>query len=83
MCFRKTIVALEGEVLEIGCGGLQPSERTLYSLLFYNPAESSKAESGGPNGSVEQFWHGEPDELSWLRTIRRDCDERNCFVTPT
>ena len=53
-----------GILLRDDCKGLQPSVRTLDSLLLHNPAESSKAESGGPNGFVEQFWHAEPDELS-------------------
>jgi len=57
------MVAGYREIAEIkeflGCGGLQPSERTLNSLLFCNHPESHQTQQDGPNMSRRQFWQSQ------------------------
>jgi len=42
----------ESGSVQDGCGGLQPSVRTLHSLLFHNPTESSDTRTSGPKWSL-------------------------------
>ena len=42
-----------------GCGGLQPSVRTLSFLLFYNLAESHQTQQGGLKVPISQFRHSQ------------------------
>ena len=41
--------------MTVGCGGLQPSERTLDSVLFYDLAESHQTQQDGLNVSIGSF----------------------------